>query len=196
MATTPGPKTVSEDVANFFESRGLISPIRNNYRKISRAVISPPSSSSSQSTSSSSAGQPISPDASFSSEDAEEVEIPAWLDSIETYMYIGFTSDQAAILWDRYVTVVDEAFDGEFFDYVRWYIEEVDIPDATTSTDDWDACMLAMGINEKLRTAILLPEFEDIRFTATCKYWVLDAMEMCYEALLTENSSGSRTGIR
>src|SRR5437773_9808764 len=43
--------------------------------------------------------------------------------------------------------------------------------------------MKTMGINEKLLTAILIPEFDDIRFTATCKYWVLDAMEICYGAL-------------
>jgi hypothetical protein len=102
-------------------------------------------------------------------------------------MYIGFTSEQAAILWDRHVTIVDEALDGDFFDYVTWHIEEVDVPDATTSTDDWDACMRAMGINEKLRTAILLPEFYDIRFTATCKYWVLDTMEIRYCALKDMN---------
>src|SRR5205809_6879879 len=98
-------------------------------------------------------------------------------------MYMGFNSDRAAILWDRYTAVVDEAFDGDFFDYVRWHIEQIDVPDATTSTDDWDACMRAMGINEKLRTAILLPEFRDIRITATCKYWVLDAVETCYGSL-------------
>jgi hypothetical protein len=43
--------------------------------------------------------------------------------------------------------------------------------------------MRAMGINQKLRGTILLPEFDDIRFTATCKYWVLDAMKICYGAL-------------
>jgi len=40
--------------------------------------------------------------------------------------------------------------------------------------------MRAMGVDEKLRIAILLPEFRDIRFTAT---WVLDAMEIRYSAL-------------
>src|SRR5437762_6169760 len=53
----------------------------------------------------------------------------------------------------------------------------------TTSTDNWDACIRAVGINEKLRTSLLLPEIYDIRFTATCKYWVLDAMEICYGTL-------------
>ncbi|OCK90250.1 uncharacterized protein K441DRAFT_666276 [Cenococcum geophilum 1.58] len=184
MATTSMPRTVSDNVANFFKSQGLMSPIRNNYRRISTAAISrPPSRSTALSLS---PGQPISHkhfDASFVGEEASEVEIPAVLHSIETYMYMGFTSEQAAILWDRYVTAVDEAFDGDFFDYVRWHIEEVDVPDATTSTDDWDACMRAMGINQKLRRTILLPKFDDIRFTATCKYWVLDAMEICYGAL-------------
>ncbi|KAI9769594.1 MAG: hypothetical protein M1839_003633 [Geoglossum umbratile] len=185
MATTARLRTVSEDVATFFESCRLISPIRNNYRRISTATISPPSSRS-VSSSSSSPGQSVSSehfDASFVNKEVDEVEIPAVLHSIETYMYIGFTNDRAKILWDRYVTVIDEAFDGDFFDYVRWHFEQVNVPDATTSTDDWNACMIAMGVNEKLRMAILLPEFDDIRFTATCKYWVLDAMEICYCAL-------------
>ncbi|KAI9786809.1 MAG: hypothetical protein M1839_005040 [Geoglossum umbratile] len=181
--TTVKPRTVSEDVALFFESCNLISPIHNNYRKISTKTISSPSS---RSVSSSSSDQPIVSehfDASFVNEEASEVEIPAVLYSVETYMYIGFTREQARILWCLYDTVVDEALDGHFMDYVRWHIERPELPDATTSTDDWDACLRSMGINEKLRTAILLPEFNDIRFTATCKYWVLEAMDICYSAL-------------
>ncbi|KAI9766924.1 MAG: hypothetical protein M1840_006221 [Geoglossum simile] len=185
MANTDRLGTVSEDVATFFESRRLVSPIRNNYRRISTATISPPSSRS-VSSSSSFPSQSVSSehfDASFVNKEVDEVEVPAVLHSIETYMYIGFIKDQAKILWDRYDTVVDEALDGDFFDYVRWHFEWTHVPDATTSTDDWNACMIAMGINEKLRTNILLPEFDDIRFTATCKYWVLDTMEICYRAL-------------
>ncbi|KAI9774715.1 MAG: hypothetical protein M1839_001676 [Geoglossum umbratile] len=198
MATTDRPETVSEDVATFFESRRLISPIRNNYRRISTATISPPSSRS-VSSSSSSPSQSVSSehfDASFVNKEVDEVEIPAVLHSIETYMYIGFTYNRAKILWDRYVTVVDEAFDGDFFDYVKWHFEDTRVPDATTSTDDWNACMIAMGVNEKLRTDILLPEFDDIRFTATCKYWVLDAMEICFRALKGMDDRLRMEGVR
>src|SRR6266702_4313096 len=91
MATTFMPRTVSDNVANFFKSQGLMSPIRNNYRRISTAAISrPPSRSTALSLS---PGQPISHrhfDASFVGEEASEVEIPAVLHSIETYMYMGF----------------------------------------------------------------------------------------------------------
>lgn len=43
--------------------------------------------------------------------------------------------------------------------------------------------MQAIGISEKLQTTILLTEFEDIRYTRTCKFWLLDTMTNVYLTL-------------
>ncbi len=43
--------------------------------------------------------------------------------------------------------------------------------------------MNAAGISAELQTAILLPEFEDIRYSASCEFWILDAMRMRYGSL-------------
>lgn len=62
-------------------------------------------------------------------------------------------------------------------------VQSPDIPDATSASDNWDETMVQIGISAELRAAILLPEFSDIRFTSTCKFWVWDAMETRYYAL-------------
>lgn len=43
--------------------------------------------------------------------------------------------------------------------------------------------MQKLGINKRLREAILLPRFSDIRFTADMKFWVWNAIENGFEAL-------------
>lgn len=110
------------------------------------------------------------------------VEIPAVLKSLETYIFIGFDAATATSLWHRYVHYADEV-QGDFFDFALWHIEYSDVEDSTSGHDDWNECMRRLGINEKLRIAIMMPEYEDIRYTATCKFWVKDALKMNYEAL-------------
>ena len=47
--------------------------------------------------------------------------------------------------------------------------------------------MRTVGIGKKLREAILLAEYEDIRYTATCKFWLHDAIDTAYETLVHLN---------
>lgn len=110
------------------------------------------------------------------------VELPSQLESLETYEYLGFTRATAAAIWERFLTMPEDMPAG-FWDFAVFQVESPDIPDATSGCDDWDEMMVRIGIRDELRAAILLPEFEDIRYTATCKFWVLDAMEMRFETL-------------
>jgi len=189
-SSTGSSPILSEDVARFFEEEGLMTVIINNKRKISTSTISPPSSLPSLRTSaSSSTEREISPEsftASFVREEAEEIEIPADLRSLETYAFLGFDDATAASLWERYINTPAD-MPASFLDFAFWQIDENPTPDATSASDDWDLCLRSLGINDKLRTAILLPEFEDLRYTASCKYWVLDAIETTYETLETMN---------
>lgn len=174
--------TISEKTATFLEGEGLLTPIVNNKRKVSTSILSPPPSESSSRSSSAHSVSAASFQASFVSEQVDEVEIPADLRSLEAYIYIGFDAATAALLWHRYVNFADEV-QGDFFDFALWHLEFSNVPDATSGEDDWDACMKALGINDKTRAAILLPEFEDIRYTATCRFWVKDTLKLNYEAL-------------
>lgn len=43
--------------------------------------------------------------------------------------------------------------------------------------------MHAAGINYRLQQTILLPDFVDIRGTASCQFWLVEAVEMVYGTL-------------
>ncbi|MCJ1365847.1 hypothetical protein MMC16_004972 [Acarospora aff. strigata] len=177
---------LSEEVARFLEEEGLVTPVMNNKRKISTSSLSPHSSLPSRSLSTASCTDlEVSPEsftASFVSQEAENVEVPANLRSRETYAFLGFDEETATRLWERYISKPAD-MPASFFDFAFWRIDESTTPDASSASDDWDSCLRAHGTNDKLRTAILLPEFADLRYTASCKYWIIDAMKMGYEAL-------------
>ena len=53
-----------------------------------------------------------------------------------------------------------------------------------------------LGIGERLKNAIMLEDFEDVRYTATCKYWLLDAINNVYEHLEQFNESQESNSSR
>ena len=159
----PGGKLISHEAASFFENASLITPPVNNKRKILvKALLSP--------------SIPMSPT------QQDEVEIPEYLHSIETYEIMGFNYDFACKIWSRYITGdPDSPFD--FMDYAHACIDRDRIPDGLSTSEDWDDIMTKLGINSTLRAAILCPGFDDIRGTASCKHWIWEAMKMRFEAL-------------
>lgn len=110
------------------------------------------------------------------------IEIPETLESKETYEFMGLTEEVASDIWKRYNTR-DPAMPDSFLEFARYHIEINDAPDAYTRYDDWDACMKHMGVTKTLRDAILIPEFEDLRYTQSAKHWVIDAFEMRFGSL-------------
>lgn len=110
------------------------------------------------------------------------IEIPETLESKETYEFIGLTEEIASDIWKRYNTR-DPAMPDSFLEFAQYHIEMHDAPDAYTRYDDWDACMEHMGVTKDLRDAILIPEFEDLRYTQSAKHWVIDTFEMCFGSL-------------
>lgn len=110
------------------------------------------------------------------------IEIPETLESKETYEFMGLTEEIASDIWKRYSTR-DPAMPDSFLEFARYHIEINDAPDAYTKYDDWDGCMKHMGVTKTLRDAILIPEFEDLRYTQSAKHWVIDAFEMRFGSL-------------
>lgn len=182
-AFMPEQRVISEEVAQVLEDANLLTPVTGNKRKISTTMISPPStipSVSSASTISRVSGASFS--ASYISRQSDQIEIPADLRSAETYEFLGFKYGTAQSLWRRYLSQ-PEGMNAGFFDFAIWHVEEPERADAFSDADDWKSFMETLGIDQKLASAILLPEYADLRGTASCKYWIIDAMGMKWRAL-------------
>jgi hypothetical protein len=79
-------------------------------------------------------------EAAFVSRETDNIENPAVLESMETYMFIGFDAVTAKTLWERYSTATeagdDEDPEGGFLDFPRLIIENGLFPDTTSGVDD------------------------------------------------------------
>lgn len=78
-------------------------------------------------------------------------------------------------------------FQLDFLETALWHVEESSVADASSSSDDWESCLAAFGVNQTLQEALLTEDFRDIRCTATCKFWVAESLELSYEALRSLN---------
>ncbi|KAI9808443.1 MAG: hypothetical protein M1826_004153 [Phylliscum demangeonii] len=182
-----GPQPIiDQESADFFESENLLSPIVNNKRMISATLISPPSSislSTSESSSSASRVSSRSFSATYVVQEMDEIELPANLISRETVEFLGYDSSTAEALWDRFRTQpANDDMEVDLLELALCRIEHWP-RDATCESDDWDALMTEMGINDQLRQAIMFTQYTEIRYTASCHYWLMEAMNVKWHAL-------------
>ncbi|KAI9838698.1 MAG: hypothetical protein M1819_005012 [Sarea resinae] len=84
--------------------------------------------------------------------------------------------------WDEVLSEGEE-LEGEFLSIAQSHIAEPPFQDATSFLDNMEKYMRLLGINQTLSAAILLPEFEDVRLTACCHYWVRQAVDGGFGAL-------------
>lgn len=181
----PSPEPViSAEEARFFESEGLLSPLAGKKRKLSTSLLSdtPPFSPSSRSRGSSDRVSSESFEATFTSQEAETSTVPETLESVESLEYVGFTTNMAETIYNRYQSAPEDIPWG-FLEFALAVIEDPQIEDAESSQDDWFACMTRIGLGEDFQRAIMLEEFADLRYTATCKFWVQDTVEMRWRFL-------------
>ena len=150
FAYDPQP-LISQEFALYLESENLLAPIVNNKRKFSTALLS---------------SSPSLPRRNLA---FEGIEIPANLRSQETYEFLGYDSPTAESLWERFLSQPVD-MEADVLDFALWRVDLWHLPNATSGSDDWDGFMIGLGINDKLRNAIMLPEYADLRFTATCKF--------------------------
>ncbi|MCJ1483718.1 hypothetical protein MMC06_003886 [Schaereria dolodes] len=175
-------RVISDETAKFWELEGLIDKPINNKRTISVALLSTPSSSRSSSGTISSADFT----ASNYHELKDEVEIPVVLESRETLVFIGLHPDTASQLfttWERLEVEDDPNFSISLIDLACEHVENCPVDDAETAADDWRSCLEALSVNERLTEAIMDPDFEELRYTAPCKFWVQDTFRVAYEGL-------------
>src|SRR5271163_4342130 len=101
----PSPEPVlSAKEARFFESEGLLSPLVGNKRKLSTSLLSdtPPFSPNSRSRCSSDRVSSESFKATFTSQEVEISTVPETLESVESLEYMGFTTNMADTIYNRY----------------------------------------------------------------------------------------------
>ncbi|KAI9844964.1 MAG: hypothetical protein M1838_001948 [Thelocarpon superellum] len=182
---SPEPIIAPED-SRFLEREGLLSEATNNKRKISTVLTTPPTSDTSRSSSSSSGASTTSAISrvTFAGKEVESIEIPTHIESATTYEWLGFTAAKAAELYQWFTEVPDDDQLKDFYYVAEFQLTWSKVEDAYTESDDWRACMDGLGINQTLQDAILNPEYEEIRFTQSCKFWLLDTMGDKYSFLL------------
>ncbi|KAK6512951.1 hypothetical protein TWF506_009113 [Arthrobotrys conoides] len=192
MTSRSTESIVGPEVARYFEKLGLFEPIKGNKRKVSPSTISQGRLSP---TSSHQASHHFAPanlldgPALFSSASIHEmqafIEIPVFLRSQETLEIIGFNPEKAQSIWNSWEGIPETEKSPDLF--LEFVLEFISDPrgsqQAINGDDDWNAYMDNIGISSWLKSAILLPEYEIIRYTASCQFWLLDSVKWTYRAL-------------
>lgn len=104
------------------------------------------------------------------------------LESQETCEFMGFTPKVAHGIWERYSTLIaeDPQYGYGLLHFAMGYMDAALEGFYTSAEDDWDGGMLKIGLTQQLRSAILMPEFTDIRCTAELHTWLRIFLEESY----------------
>lgn len=120
-------RVISEIVVRLYETAGLISPVFQNMHKVSISMISPSSSKKSSTESSSQFIPTNSVRAASINKETHTVDIPAILESYETYIFLGFTEERAKDMWNCHLTQPSDMC-ADFSDWLCHAIEDDMIP--------------------------------------------------------------------
>ncbi|KAK6496796.1 hypothetical protein TWF481_001784 [Arthrobotrys musiformis] len=180
----------------YFEMFCLFKPAFGNKREISTFILSPFISSS---ASPPTGAQMFTPthlangmgkfNAASLFESKKTIEIPLYLESVETLEMIGFCPQQAELIMGFWWALLE----GTQISFLELVLDCIDEPtdsfqDSFGPDDDWERSLNQLGISDKLKAAILMPQYEDIRYTASCLFWVKEAVVENYHALVALKS--------
>lgn len=112
-----------------------------------------------------------------------EPETVIHLVSPQTLEFIGFTSQAAQIILSRFHEMDEESmnFTGdhivpdELLTAARIYIQSK--PDCSGTKADWNYCLIMMGLDAPMRSAIVYDDGDGFRFTRSCAEWALEFVE-------------------
>ena len=122
---------------------------------------------------------------SSSSDFEASVEVPQYLESVEAMEFLGFTSEAALGIFQRFEDASAVIEDECILEYAKGQVRPV--PDVGCPEDDWTSAMIAMGITQTLCQQILDPQFTDLRLTQNARFWVLNTIEAKFDFLLALN---------
>ena len=170
MSSTLPTQVLSQSAYHILSDSGEDIPIHGGWQTLRCIALSESSSSSSEAS----------------------VEIPTFLESKEAMEFLGFTTEAAKGIYERFEKASQHIEGESILDYAKGRIRSV--PDVGCLEDDWNGAILAMGITETLCKQILDPEFTDLRLTQNARYWVIDTIEAKFSFLtsLNMNVLGSR----
>ncbi|KAJ6256303.1 hypothetical protein Dda_8801 [Drechslerella dactyloides] len=171
----PAVPIIHDDTVKALELAGLTSPPINGKRKISTLMVAPSVPGYMTCDTALQTITDIDP--------SSVMEIPVYFESQETLEFIGFSPEMAAVIWDRYSHLpYDEEMDDSFKTFVKRWLE--DSPsDALMAGDDYAAALQGLGIGERLSAVIMMEEYEDLLYTSSCKFWVLESVMGALESL-------------
>ncbi|KAF2227550.1 hypothetical protein BDZ85DRAFT_315118 [Elsinoe ampelina] len=180
---------LEQDVVQFFTAQGLLSPVQDKQRVLSASTLSSPRTLSEGSSGGSS--DRIT-NASFTASTlyspVSDIVIPDHKFSAESYQFLGFTRAKSDHLFKLFSDQMPgDDFPSSFLHIAIWEVNHPQIQDAYSPTDDWAACIDSIGIADELKSAIMDPRFDDVKFTASCKFWVQESVEAAYDTLCSLN---------
>jgi hypothetical protein len=156
-------------------------PSTSGKRKVSGALLTPPSSQGKVSRSSSSSAsvhfRNFSPSPDFT------LDLPQSAISIAALEFIGFTAETAADIFRRFTLRPDPDINpDDLLDYIHGHT-------LILSTDSYQHCpptqaMTLIGLTQPIQDAIFDPRFSAIFGTKTLRFWIDDTLRINYLTLI------------
>lgn len=120
---------------------------------------------------------------SSSASPGETVELPEDLNSYEFLIWVAFDEDTARSIYNRWKNW-DQSIGAELIDFALGHVDgQATVLDADDEGHDWEGALTGMGVNDRLREAIMDPRFKDIRCTESASFWVKNTIDEGYDFL-------------
>ncbi|KAK5467925.1 hypothetical protein LTS15_000898 [Exophiala xenobiotica] len=184
MASIPQEDDLSPEDTQTLLDDNIIQPSSSTgKRKVSRALLSRPSIDTSGCISSFSTSSVSVRTHGFRPENQfSTFEMPTASHSAAGLEFIGFDPETAAILFQRYLDRPDPDLNTDtLMAYVKAHVGILDTPSYQDLQSD--QVLQRIGINQKLRDAILDPAFKQLLGTGSLTYWVLDSLTTNFTTL-------------
>ncbi|KAI9672190.1 MAG: hypothetical protein M1831_002004 [Alyxoria varia] len=169
--------TFDPDDARAMHQYGLITPPDSRgFVRVSRRRLREPSSSEDSAIATPSPPAITNPNESF--------EIPYSESSAAYFVWLGFTPHVAQKLHQDLTQSFNQGPEAPStgLQIARSYVKRCKA-DADGSNDDWISAFRSIGISIELEKRMMDPEFDDVRVTATLKYWLIDTFGIRQRAL-------------
>ncbi|RMZ70707.1 hypothetical protein GMOD_00000838 [Pyrenophora seminiperda CCB06] len=171
---------LTENEVTILEAQKMLFPSPDaNKRKVSVALLSPPSSDDSCSDSSSPSLSVCF--RSFSTNLDRTFDLPTSGESVQGIEFMGFTHDAAVEIYRRWSNR-DPTTPDRITDYVLGYTYTLRRKESEDKTIE--AALTMAGINSELRAVFQDTRFEQVRQTQPLNYWVEDTIRTNFSALI------------
>ncbi|TKA61635.1 hypothetical protein B0A55_10754 [Friedmanniomyces simplex] len=127
----------------------------------------------------------------------QAVEVPTELESRNTLLFFGLSSERAASIWQRWKTINEDSYRGDFGTFTREFLRS-HVQSAGCDTGepdtDWSLNLRQIGVDERLINVIARSGawYNGIRLTKSAAEWVDLAIEWKWEWLLYINKASNK----